>query len=218
MESAQPLARVWWLHTSKASGRQFVESLSNRRVRVEAANPEPDSSEHSRSGRLWSGEPFWAKDRDSPASEWPENATGESYLDMRASALEQRLGSTADYYPDDMVVLYQFWSHFLVRHFNTRMFLEFRQLAAEDKERGILDGMQNLVKYYNAALLYHTPLRDVVLAHLLGLVKAEKESEDGQMPALNILRSAWRNGSLNPTTREKLQDAADTELIAVLDA
>jgi la-related protein 1 len=135
---------------------------------------------------------------------------------MRASALEQRLGSTAEDYPDDMVVLYQFWSHFLVRHFNTRMFLEFRQLAAEDKERGVLDGMQSLVKYYHAALLYHMPLRDVVLTHLLELVKAEGE-EDGQMAALNILRSAWRNGALNPATRDKLRDAADAELIATLD-
>jgi len=113
------------------------------------------------------------------------------------------------------VVLYQFWSHFLVRNFNTRMFLEFHQLAEEDKERGVADGMQNLVKYYAAALLHHMPLREVVLTHLMELVKTEKES-DGQMPVLKILRSAWRNGTLNPVTREKIRDSAEAELISTL--
>jgi la-related protein 1 len=150
--------------------------------------------------------------------EWPDNATGESYVDMRASALEQRRTSAADDYPNDMVVLYQFWSHFLVRHFNTRMFLEFRHLAVEDKvERGVADGMQNLVKYYGAALLYHTPMRDVAFDHLLDLVNTERQRDDGDMPAFNILRSAWRNGTLNPTIREKIQDEAEAELVADLD-
>jgi la-related protein 1 len=134
---------------------------------------------------------------------------------MRASALEQRLGAATC--PDDMVVLYHFWSHFLVRHFNARMFLEFHQLAAEDKERGVADGMQSLVKYYGAALLYDAPPRDVVLGHLLGLAKTEKEN-DNEMPIFNTLRSAWLSGTLNQTTREKIQDSADAELVAALDA
>jgi la-related protein 1 len=189
-------------------------------ARLEAATPGPvdmDASfdfHPSCAGRHWGAEAFWAKDRDSPVFEWPEDATGESYMDMRARA---RQNSAAGDYPDDMVVLYQFWSHFLVRHFNTRMFLEFRHLAVEDKvERGVLDGMQSLVKYYNAALLFHVPMRDIVLTHLLQLIETEKES-DGQMPIFTILRSAWRNRTLNPVTREKLLDSAEAELIATLD-
>jgi la-related protein 1 len=169
-----------------------------------------------RSNPSWSGEVFWAKDRDSPLSEWPEHASGESYVDMRANALEQREKSAAHDYPDDMVVLYQFWSHFLVRNFNTRMFLEFCQLAEEDKERGVHDGIQNLVKYYAAAMLHHMPMREVVLTHLMELIKTEKER--GQMTAFKILRSAWHNGTLNPATREKIRDSAEPELIATLDA
>ena len=115
----------------------------------------------------------------------------------------------ADDCPADMVVLYQFWSHFLVRHFNTRMFLEFHQLAADDKARGLADGMRSLIKYYNAALLHRAPLRDVVLTHLLELVKDDDE-------ALSILRSAWHSGALDPATREQL--SADAELVAALDA
>ena len=73
-----------------------------------------------------------------------------SYLDLRTKALQERRAASNGTCPYDMVVLYQFWSHFLVRNFNMSMYNEFRSLAFDDKKHGNDQGLTNLVNFYDA--------------------------------------------------------------------
>ncbi|KAF2739916.1 hypothetical protein EJ04DRAFT_425691, partial [Polyplosphaeria fusca] len=160
----------------------------------------------------------WVKGKDAPVESLPPDSTYESYLHLRAKALEQRQSAFPGSCPYDMDVLYQFWSHFLIRNFNSRMYIEFRQLAFADSEEDLSDvGMQNLIKFYGEALLSTQSLiREQVARHYIDLVKQEQE-HGGQKPAFRQLRSAWRNGALDPRSRKRIMDLIDADLTSVLE-
>lgn len=154
---------------------------------------------------------LWIKNKESPLEAFPPDTTLEPYLQLRLKALTQRGEASTGNCPYDLDVLYQFWSHFLIRNYNHGMYTQFQYYATDDIEnRGSSTGMQNLLQFYAKALASSTPIRDHIVKDYVKLVNKEPVTSNGQ--AFRQLRTAWRNGALNLKNRKKLNDIVDSEL------
>ena len=159
---------------------------------------------------------FWVKDKETPIDSLPNDLTHESYNIFRRTALQQRDSSDTGNCHRDMDVLYQFWSHFLIRNFNTRMYDEFKQLASDDaSQRQSYVGIRNLIQYYDEAIASQKVISDEISRDFVELVK--KEAAAANRPAFTKLRAAWRNGALNMKNRKKINEIIDPELRAELE-
>ena len=135
---------------------------------------------------------------------------------FRHNALKQRKQSPMGQCHRDMDILYQFWSHFLIRNFNTRMYEEFRHLAFEDSTtRDSTIGLRNLVMYYDASVLGQKVISDDLARDYVELVKLEASRKE--KVAFDKLRAALRNGAMNFKNRVKLDKILDTDLKADLE-
>jgi la-related protein 1 len=157
---------------------------------------------------------FWIKDKDSPSHELPAETTSDLYLAARDRAITARSFHPC---PHDMNVMYQFWEHFLVRNFNSRMYMEFRTFAMDDASaRNEFHGLNSLLKYYGKALSFHeVPIRRNVAADYVNLVRSEQQNSD--RPAFKQLRAAWRDGALNMKNRKRVKDFLDPGMEEELD-
>jgi len=194
--------------TRNASGIEPNESLEGLGLDETGGAVQQSSSPTANSTR------YWVRDRDSPSSELPPKATPMPYLDLREKALSQRTGAPANC-PYPMQVLYSFWSHFLVRNFNTGMYNEFRHLALDDADNGIDTGKDYLLKYYAAALNRQDPIRSRLARHYVQL--AQSEVGQPKRPATDQLCSAWRDPALTLGSRMRLRDNIDSDLLTTLD-
>ncbi|MCJ1400154.1 hypothetical protein MMC11_003358 [Xylographa trunciseda] len=154
---------------------------------------------------------FWVKDQEAPIDDLPNDLTHESYTVFRRNALKQREQSPLGQCHRDMDILFQFWSHFLIRNFNTRMYEEFRQLAFEDSTaRDSTTGLRNLVMYYDASILGQKVVSDDLARDYVELVRLEASRQE--KVAFDKLRAAWRNGALNLKNRVKIDKILDPDL------
>src|SRR5450432_3601572 len=148
---------------------------------------------------------MWVKGQkdQAPVTEANKN---EPYNVVRARALRHRESSMGDEMDGDMKLLYQFWSHFLVRNFNPRMYEEFRNCAIDDAKNQLnMFGMTNLIQYYDEVLnSKKKTIPEVLAKHYVELVNSEDRSAD--RPGFSKLRTAWRNGALDMKSRKKVDN------------
>jgi la-related protein 1 len=160
---------------------------------------------------------YWVKNQEAPVLSIPPDYLHESYHSLRAKALKQRHAASLGTTPYDMDVLYQFWSHFLLRNFNTQMYDEFRYFAFQDATDRVTDvGLSNLVKFYGESLLSSQgKIREKVARHFIDLVQMQNRL---CLPAFRQLRSAFRDGTINPPLRKLIVELLDDSLLASLAA
>lgn len=163
---------------------------------------------------------LWMKDRQNtvdPLNIVPNDCVHESYHDFRQDALKQREQSGIGKDHNNMQSLYQFWSHFLIRNFNARMYEEFHRLAWEDAtQRGSQTGMRSLMRFYDESILSQKAVSDDNIARdFIDIVKME--SSPTERPTFTKLRAVWRNGAFNMRNRSKLTKFVDADLKAELE-
>lgn len=159
---------------------------------------------------------FWVKDKDAPVEVLPTDLIHESYNVFRERAIQQREPNTSDDDHRDMDVLYQFWSHFLIRNFNAGMYNEFKSLAFDDvSSKESTRGLDHLIHFYDAALSTNRAISDEVAQDLITVVKTESGG-DGQK-IFQRLRSAWKDDAFNLNTRMNIDRVLDNDLRAELE-
>ena len=144
------------------------------------------------------------------------DAHTEPYPTVLAKALKSReLPNNTGAVHVEMRALYDFWSHFLIRNFNPKMYADFRKYAYEDAANNFSEGTKSLVDYYNQILTAGKKvIPDAIAEDYVQLVRDEQRTatKPEDRLAFKALRTAWRNGALDIKSRKKIDSLVDADL------
>ncbi|KAK3941878.1 La-related protein 1A [Diplogelasinospora grovesii] len=97
----------------------------------------------------------WISESAGSASNQPKS--GRPYLEIYKTAVELRNNAKAGETPKEMQALYKFWSGFLSRSFNAKVYEEFRSMALEDAKDARRCGLKYLLDFYEKLLNTASP-------------------------------------------------------------
>jgi len=136
------------------------------------------------------------------------NMTHRSYTEVRAQAIKHRENNGV-VKNNDLITLYKFWSHFLVKRFNTAMYHEFKSFALQDADLAVRCGIEELFKMYECSFKDRSTIGYEVISDFVELVKAE--ARHGESFGTEKLKSILENPSLKDDYRSVIESLIDNE-------
>jgi len=135
--------------------------------------------------------------------------THRSYTEVRAQALKHREASGPGK-NNDLITLYKFWSHFLVKRFNASMYREFKTFALQDADKSVRLGVEEIFKLYERSFRDRISIGLNVIRDFVELVRVE--ARHGESLGVDKLKSILANVSLNDEYKHTIENLVDTDL------
>ncbi|KAI5855690.1 hypothetical protein BZA05DRAFT_215613 [Tricharina praecox] len=141
------------------------------------------------------------------------NMTHRSYSEVRAQALKYR-ETNGLFKNNDLITLYKFWSHFLVKSFNRAMYREFKHFALQDADMAVRCGIEEIFKMYERSFKDRKTIGYEIINDFVELVKTE--ARHGETFGMEKLRSILENPNLKDDYRNVIESLLDNDTRAIL--
>jgi len=172
--------------------------------------PQPNGSANHRSHKSQSDIGWFSSLKTGPV----DSVTHRSYTEVHAQALKQREAAGGAKLNNDMVTLYRFWSHFLVKRFNASMYKEFKLYALEDADLSSRHGVEEIFKLYERSFQDRSMVSYEMISDFIELVKLE--ASHGESLGIEKLKSILVNPNLKDDYRSTIKSLIDIDLSGIM--
>lgn len=183
--------------------------------RPAAIQPNGGAAAHHRSHRSQSDIGWFNSPRTAAGPVAEPNMSHRSYTEVRAQAMKQRdpaAGTSKS--NNDMITLYKFWSHFLVKRFNSAMYREFKQYALQDADLSSRHGIEEMFKLYERSFKDRSTIGFEMIRDFVELVKLE--SRHGESLGIEKLKSSLASPNIKDDYKNTIESLLDKELCDIM--